>query len=66
MIIVMKKNATEAQIDHVIKWIESIGYQVHPSRGVERTRETPPGMAWNRRRRSAFDLVAACLVWVCQ
>ena len=37
MVIVMKKNATDAQIDHVIKWIESIGYQVHPSRGVEQT-----------------------------
>jgi 3-deoxy-7-phosphoheptulonate synthase len=37
MVIVMKKNATEAQIGHVIKWIESIGYRVHTSRGVERT-----------------------------
>ena len=37
MVIVMKKNATEAQIDHVIKWIESVGYRAHPSRGVERT-----------------------------
>jgi 3-deoxy-7-phosphoheptulonate synthase len=37
MVIVMKKNATEAEIDHVIKWIESVGYQAHPSRGVERT-----------------------------
>jgi 3-deoxy-7-phosphoheptulonate synthase len=37
MVIVMKKNATEAQIDHVIKWIESIGYRAHPSRGVEQT-----------------------------
>ena len=37
MVIVMKKNATEGQIDHVIKWIESVGYQAHPSRGVERT-----------------------------
>jgi len=37
MVIVMKKNATDAQIDHVIKWIESVGYQAHPSRGVERT-----------------------------
>jgi 3-deoxy-7-phosphoheptulonate synthase len=36
-VIVMKKNATEAEIDHVIKWIESVGYQAHPSRGVERT-----------------------------
>ena len=37
MIIVMKKNATEAQIEHVIGWIESVGYTAHPSRGVERT-----------------------------
>jgi 3-deoxy-7-phosphoheptulonate synthase len=37
MIIVMKKNASEAQIDHVIKWIESVGYTPHPSRGVDRT-----------------------------
>jgi 3-deoxy-7-phosphoheptulonate synthase len=37
MVIVMKKNATEAQIDHVIKWIESIGYRAHPSLGVEQT-----------------------------
>ncbi|MCJ7663198.1 MAG: 3-deoxy-7-phosphoheptulonate synthase [Desulfobacterales bacterium] len=37
MVIVMKKNATEDQIDHVIKWIESVGYRAHPSRGVERT-----------------------------
>jgi len=37
MIIVMKMGATEDQIDHVIKWIESVGYKAHPSRGVERT-----------------------------
>jgi 3-deoxy-7-phosphoheptulonate synthase len=37
MVIVMKKNATEAQIDHVITWIESVGYRAHPSRGVEQT-----------------------------
>ena len=37
MIIVMKKNATETQIDRVIQWIESVGYKPHPSRGVERT-----------------------------
>ena len=37
MIIVMKKSATEEQIDMVIRWIESVGYQAHPSRGVERT-----------------------------
>lgn len=37
MIIVMKKNATEAEIRNVITWIESVGYNAHPSRGVERT-----------------------------
>ncbi len=37
MIIVMKKNATETQIDKVIEWIESVGYKAHPSRGIERT-----------------------------
>jgi 3-deoxy-7-phosphoheptulonate synthase len=37
MVIVMKQNATESQIDDVIKWIESVGYRAHPSRGVERT-----------------------------
>ncbi len=37
MVIVMNKNATESQTDHVIKWVESIGYGVHISHGVERT-----------------------------
>ncbi len=37
MIIVMKKGATEGQIENVIAWIESVGYNAHPSRGVERT-----------------------------
>jgi len=37
MIIVMKKNAAENQIDLVIQWIESVGYRAHPVRGVERT-----------------------------
>ncbi len=37
MIIVMKKSATEDETAHVINWIESIGYSVHPSHGVERT-----------------------------
>jgi hypothetical protein len=36
MVIVMKKNASESQVDHVIKWVESVGYRAHPSRGVER------------------------------
>ena len=37
MIIIMKKSATQKEIDHVIRWIESVGYQAHPSMGVERT-----------------------------
>jgi len=37
VIIVMKKKATEGQIEKVIRWIESVGYNAHPSRGVERT-----------------------------
>jgi 3-deoxy-7-phosphoheptulonate synthase len=37
MIIVMKKGATDAQVDHVIQWIESVGFKAHPSRGVEAT-----------------------------
>lgn len=37
MIIVMKRNATEEQINKVVKWIESMGYTAYPSRGVEQT-----------------------------
>jgi 3-deoxy-7-phosphoheptulonate synthase len=37
MIILMKKNATQEQIDHVTEWIASVGYKPHLSRGVERT-----------------------------
>ncbi|MBN2255751.1 MAG: 3-deoxy-7-phosphoheptulonate synthase [Deltaproteobacteria bacterium] len=37
MIVVMKTNATAAQIDAVIKWIESVGFRAHPSFGIERT-----------------------------
>ena len=37
MIIVMKSQASDKQIEDVIHWIESIGYKAHPSRGVERT-----------------------------
>lgn len=37
MIIVMKRNATEQEIQNVISWIESVGYKAHPSRGIERT-----------------------------
>ncbi|MCX5852281.1 MAG: 3-deoxy-7-phosphoheptulonate synthase [Deltaproteobacteria bacterium] len=37
MIIVMKRSATDQQIDAVVQWIESLGYKVHLSRGTERT-----------------------------
>lgn len=37
MVIVMKKTASEEEIQHVIDWIASVGYQAHPSRGVVRT-----------------------------
>jgi 3-deoxy-7-phosphoheptulonate synthase len=37
MIIVMKSKADQQQLDNVIKWIESVGYQAHVSKGVERT-----------------------------
>src|SRR4030042_9529 len=37
MMSVMKKNATEAQVEHVIKWIEAVGYQARPSAGEEET-----------------------------
>ncbi len=37
MVIVMKKKATDEEINNVIQWIESVGYQTHPSRGVEQT-----------------------------
>ncbi|MHB8907682.1 MAG: 3-deoxy-7-phosphoheptulonate synthase [Syntrophales bacterium] len=37
MIILMKKNATQEQIDHVTEWIASVGYKPHLSQGVERS-----------------------------
>jgi 3-deoxy-7-phosphoheptulonate synthase len=37
MIILMKKNVTQEQIDHVTEWIASVGYRPHLSHGVERT-----------------------------
>ena len=37
MIILLKINATQEQIDHVTEWIASIGYKPHLSQGVERT-----------------------------
>ena len=37
MIIVLKPEATQAEIDHVIEKIEAAGLKPHISRGVERT-----------------------------
>ena len=37
MVIVMKSGCTEAEVNAVIEWVESLGFQTHPSRGVERT-----------------------------
>ena len=37
MIIVTKRKADQQELDNVIKWIESVGYKAHVSRGVERT-----------------------------
>lgn len=37
MIIVMKKNADQQELEKVINWIESVGYKAHVSTGVERT-----------------------------
>ncbi len=37
VIIVMKKTATDEQINKVVDWIKSVGYMAHPSSGVERT-----------------------------
>ncbi|NMB81666.1 MAG: 3-deoxy-7-phosphoheptulonate synthase, partial [Ignavibacteria bacterium] len=37
MVIILEKNATEEQIENVIKHLESYGFQVHKSTGVERT-----------------------------
>jgi len=37
MIILLKKNVTQEQIDQVTEWITSVGYKPHVSQGVERT-----------------------------
>jgi 3-deoxy-7-phosphoheptulonate synthase len=37
MIIVVKPEATEEQIDHIIKKIKDLGLQAHVSKGAERT-----------------------------
>jgi 3-deoxy-7-phosphoheptulonate synthase len=37
MIILLKKNVTQEQIDQVTEWVASVGYKPHVSQGVERT-----------------------------
>ncbi len=37
MIVILKKTATEKQIDHILKKTKSLGLKAHVSRGVERT-----------------------------
>lgn len=37
MIIVMKKQATQVELESVVNWIESVGYKAHISKGIERT-----------------------------
>ncbi len=37
MVIILEKNATEEQIEDVVRHLESYGFQVHKSTGVERT-----------------------------
>lgn len=37
MVIILEKNATDSQIENVIKHLEDFGFQIHRSTGVERT-----------------------------
>jgi len=37
MIIVLRPDATEAQVDHIVKKLKSLGLQAHISKGTERT-----------------------------
>ena len=37
MVIVMKRGSTQSEVSAVIEWVESLGFQTHPSVGVERT-----------------------------
>ena len=37
MLIVMKSDATEAQVDAVLRVIEELGYKAHPMPGATRT-----------------------------
>lgn len=60
MIIVMKRSATDEQIDSVIRWIESVGYKAHPSRGVERT---IIGAVGDQRGRNSSGSSSPCRGW---
>ena len=37
MVVILEKNATESQIENVIKHLEGFGFQIHKSTGAERT-----------------------------
>ena len=37
MVIILEKNASKEQVDNIIKHLESYGFQIHQSTGVERT-----------------------------
>ncbi|MDP3443309.1 MAG: 3-deoxy-7-phosphoheptulonate synthase, partial [Ignavibacteria bacterium] len=37
MVVILESNATDTQIDNVVKHLEDFGFQVHRSSGVERT-----------------------------
>lgn len=37
MVVILENNATEAQIENVIKHLEGFGFQIHKSVGAERT-----------------------------
>ena len=37
MVIILEKNATESQIENVVKHLEGFGFQIHKSTGAERT-----------------------------
>ena len=37
MVVILKNNATDEQIKDVIKHLEDYGFQIHESRGVQKT-----------------------------
>lgn len=37
MVVILQKNATEAQVENVVKHLEDYGFQIHKSTGTERT-----------------------------